>query len=100
MLSALNHHFALVRLEVHPYLIGLFDHTRDTSMNEEAPVASTHLVRLSRSRWFDMFVAEDRVQFMSALWGVMGWMMRDTGKSDRPDTDAMNNEVTMADMRE
>jgi len=29
-----------------------------------------------RSRWFDLFKSEDRVQAMGLVWGVMGYLMR------------------------
>ncbi|KAI0474976.1 hypothetical protein GGR56DRAFT_666205 [Xylariaceae sp. FL0804] len=29
-----------------------------------------------RTRWFDLFVAEERLEAMRALWGVMAWSMR------------------------
>ena len=29
-----------------------------------------------RSRWYDLFLVEDRVEAMRLLWGVMAWLMR------------------------
>jgi hypothetical protein len=38
-----------------------------------------------RSRWFDMFLAGDRVEAMTCIWGMMAYMMRqvDEGEEER-----------------
>jgi hypothetical protein len=82
MISALNHHLALVRLYVHPRFLALLDHSRtsEATSEDESQVeeASWYGVQLARSRWYDVFNAEDRIEIMRALWGIMGWLMRDT----------------------
>lgn len=83
MLSTLNHHVALVRLRVHPQFLALLDHTR-----QEGPLARSEKpeawygVKVARSKWYDLFQSGDRVELMRALWGVMGWLMRDTGATN------------------
>lgn len=39
-------------------------------------------LNVERSRWFDLFVAEDRIQAMRGVWGVFAYLMRgeDGGK--------------------
>ena len=39
-------------------------------------------VDLARSKWFDMFKVEDRAEAMAAVWGVLGFMMRDTRETN------------------
>lgn len=34
-------------------------------------------VTVWRSRWWDLFSVEERVEAMGAVWGMMGWLMRD-----------------------
>ena len=34
-------------------------------------------VTVWRSKWWDLFSAEERVEAMGAVWGMMGWLMRD-----------------------
>ncbi len=29
-----------------------------------------------RSKWFDMYLATDRVEAMGLIWGMMAWLMR------------------------
>jgi hypothetical protein len=31
-----------------------------------------------RSKWYDMFLVEDRVEAMTCIWGMMAYMMRKT----------------------
>ena len=37
-----------------------------------------YILELDRSPWYDLFRPEDRLQAMRAIWGVMGFLMRDT----------------------
>jgi hypothetical protein len=87
MISAINHHLALVRLHVHPRFLALLDRSRTTeaSSEDEAQVeeASWYGVQLARSRWYDVFNAEDRIEVMRAQWGIMGWLMRDTASNQQ-----------------
>ncbi|KAI9884221.1 MAG: Ras GTPase ras2 [Watsoniomyces obsoletus] len=38
------------------------------------------VIELHRSKWFDLFDADDRVEAFRGMWGVMAWLMR----SDQP----------------
>jgi hypothetical protein len=82
ILSTLNHHVALIRLHVHPRFLAVLDRSRTAEVFAEAATtpedASWYGLRMARSRWYDFFKAEDRIEMMRALWGVMGWLMRDT----------------------
>jgi hypothetical protein len=40
-----------------------------------------------RSRWFDLFLKEDRIQGMELIWGMMAWLMRSESPAD---TDKMD----------
>lgn len=35
---------------------------------------------LQRSRWYDLFVEEDRVEAFQGLWGVMAFLTREIGE--------------------
>ena len=32
---------------------------------------------MKRSRWFDLLVADDRVEAMRGIWAILAWQMRD-----------------------
>lgn len=31
---------------------------------------------MKRSKWFDLLVAQDRVEAMRGIWAILGWQMR------------------------
>ena len=33
---------------------------------------------MRRTRWFDLLKPEDRIEAFEAVWGVIGWLSRDT----------------------
>lgn len=37
-------------------------------------------VTVWRSRWWDLFSIEERVEAMGAVWGMVGWLMRDVSE--------------------
>ena len=78
MVSSVCHHIAVLRLRVHPkYLVWLADGASQAleqgSDNRPLP---WQVLRLQRTRWYDLFRAEDRMEAMEGLWGIIGWLMR------------------------
>jgi len=72
LISALFHHISVVRCRVGTtYLEALEARGQFVDVQGE----ESKLV-MWRSRWFDLFKSEDRVQAMSLVWGVMGYLMR------------------------
>lgn len=85
MLSSLNHHVAILHLRVHRRYLDILT----TGGTSEVPVPDAsvhddchhhhqpwHVLKLERTRWFDLFVAEDRVEALKGLWRVFHYMMR------------------------
>ena len=35
-----------------------------------------YLLEIKRSKWFDLLVAQDRVEAMRGIWAILGWQMR------------------------
>lgn len=46
-------------------------------------------LNIKRSRWFDLFVAEDRIEAMRGVWGIFAYLMRGGG----PDDEGKDEEV-------
>jgi hypothetical protein len=67
LVSALNHHVSIVRTRVP---MGLLEHLDGLGEREWGRV------EMWRSRWFDFFLKEDRLEAMDLVWGMMGWLMR------------------------
>lgn len=68
LVSALNHHISIVRTRVPSKLLEVLDGSHE--------VGEWERVEMWRSRWFDVFLAKDRVEAMEVVWGMMGWLMR------------------------
>ena len=83
MVSSLNHHISVLKLRVHRLYLA---HLADGSLPppQEDPSDPTWFSpSLHRTRWFDLFDAEDRKEAMRGLWGVVAYLMRaDDGIDD------------------
>lgn len=42
---------------------------------------------MQRSKWFDMLNADDRVQAMRGVWGILGFLMRDVSVKEKERSD-------------
>jgi hypothetical protein len=67
LLSALNHHVSVVRVRVPGSLL---EELAGAQGNEREGVV------MWRSKWWDMFLVDDRVEAMRCIWGMMAYMMR------------------------
>lgn len=68
LVSSLNHHVSIVRARVPASLMGVLDggdHSKgwDTLM-------------MYRSKWYDLFLTDERIEAMELVWGMMNWLMR------------------------
>lgn len=68
LVSALNHHVCVLRARVPNRLLGVLD-------GEEGEWGG---VKVWRSKWFDLFLREERIEGMELVWGMMSWLMRKT----------------------
>jgi hypothetical protein len=50
-----------------------------------------YVLELWRTKWYDLFVANDRVEIMRGLWGVLAWLMR----SSQPEPTASGFSATV-----
>ena len=87
LFSCLFHHFSVVRVRVPDRLIDVLDGDVDVGASAEEVGGEEEAkgrragrswgrLEVSRSRWFDLFLVEDRLEAMRLLWGVMAWLMR------------------------
>jgi hypothetical protein len=70
LLSCLNHHISIVRVRVPLQLLH--------ELEGQKPAGSRERCVMWRSKWYDMFLVEDRVEAMTCIWGMMAYMMRKT----------------------
>ncbi|OQO11690.1 hypothetical protein B0A48_03417 [Cryoendolithus antarcticus] len=86
MVSSLNHHISILKLTIHDayldYLAGVgFPSVPLMESDWSTP-------RLQRSKWFNLFDADDRVEAFSALWAIMSYLTRDPVPDGNADTGA------------
>lgn len=83
LLSSLNHHVSIIRVRVP---ISLLDELEGAKMTAEEGEREKCI--MWRSKWFDMFLAADRVEAMTYIWGMMAYMMRKVDGDGRAGTEA------------
>jgi hypothetical protein len=68
LVSALNHHISIVRTRVPERLLAVLEGGEGEEGWEK--------VVLWRSKWFDMYKGDERVEAMGLVWGMMAYLMR------------------------
>lgn len=71
VISSLFHHVSLLRVRVPDRLLEVL-----SGAILDPGVHARGRVEVWRTRWFDLFIAQDRVDAMKALWAVMAYSMR------------------------
>ena len=84
LVSALNHHVSIVRARVPDSLLEAL----------EGKDAEWERVVVWRSKWFDLFLKEDRIHGMNLIWGMMAWLMR----SEHPEPEDEDEEENKMDL--
>jgi hypothetical protein len=68
MVSSLNHHICIVRVRVPEKLLDVFEGSDDGEGCER--------VVMWRSKWYDLYLKEERIEAMGLVWGMIAWLMR------------------------
>ncbi|MCJ1470693.1 hypothetical protein MMC07_009340 [Pseudocyphellaria aurata] len=76
IVSALYHHVSIVHLRVHPRYLEYIN-TSAPPLDFVPGRQPWYVLDVRRSKWFDLFVPDDRTQAMRGVWGVMSYLMRD-----------------------
>ncbi len=79
VVSALLHHVSVLRVRVPGRLLGVLAGEGQTDGGDGREWGR---LEVWRSRWFDFFKVEERVEAMGLVWCVMAWMMREVVKVD------------------
>lgn len=67
LVSALNHHVSIVRARVPDKLLDILDGGDGIEWER---------VEMWRSKWYDLFLAKERIEAMHLVWGMMSYLMR------------------------
>ncbi|KAI1458515.1 hypothetical protein F4805DRAFT_423715 [Annulohypoxylon moriforme] len=81
VLSSLFHHFSVLRVRVPKKLLDVFGGELEGIIQAKVGADGEKLrswgkLEMWRSKWFDLFIVEERLEAMRLLWGMMGWVMR------------------------
>ncbi|KAH6677511.1 hypothetical protein B0J14DRAFT_689869 [Halenospora varia] len=68
MVSALNHHVSIVRVRVPEKLLSVLSGGEVEEGWEKLP--------MWRSKWYDLFIGNERVEAMELVWGMISYLMR------------------------
>lgn len=74
MVSSLNHHISVLKLRVHSlYIQYLTD-----GILPESPPKDPHWSSpiLHRTRWYNLFDIDERLEAMRGIWGILAYLMR------------------------
>ncbi|KAI0154096.1 hypothetical protein BJ166DRAFT_501008, partial [Pestalotiopsis sp. NC0098] len=72
VVSSLFHHISIVRVRVPLRILDVLAGAPEDAGDEK----SWGELEVWRSRWFDLFLAQDRLDALRLLWGFNAWMMR------------------------
>ncbi|KAL4903697.1 hypothetical protein BDW74DRAFT_38321 [Aspergillus multicolor] len=76
MLSSLNHHLSILHLRVHRRYIDIITTGRSTVPPTSDPDHPWHILKLRRTRWYDLFDAKDRVDVFRGIWTIFHVLLR------------------------
>lgn len=79
MLSSINHHLAILHLRVHRrYIDVLASSKSDFSPDSDTADQPWYVLKLRRTRWYDLFDAKERLEIFQGVWLIFHYMMRKT----------------------
>jgi hypothetical protein len=73
LVSSLNHHISIVKLQVHKHYLHFL---RTGEYIDDDACAEWYSPIMSRSRWYDLFSLDERLEAFRLIWGVMGYLAR------------------------
>jgi hypothetical protein len=77
LVSSLNHHISIVNVQVSKAYLHFLE---KGNLVEELVVGAGlgwDQLKVSRSKWYDLFDVQDRLEAMRGIWGVFAYLMRD-----------------------
>ncbi|KAJ6134357.1 hypothetical protein N7523_000679 [Penicillium sp. IBT 18751x] len=78
MISSINHHIAILHLRVHRRYLEVLTQGDSTYPTDSDPDQPWHVLKLQRTRWYDLFDANDRVEALKATWSLFHYQLRTT----------------------
>ena len=76
LVSTVAHHVSIVHTRLHTKYVDFLANGNCKAQEDDGE--EWFGMEIQRSQWFDLFKAEDRVELLRGLWGVMRFLMRAT----------------------
>jgi hypothetical protein len=77
VISSLFHHVSVLRVRVPNRLLDVMaGQSEAAAEHDQAGELSWGKLEMWRSKWFDLFVIEERLEALRLLWGMTAWLMR------------------------
>lgn len=78
MVSSINHHIAILHLRIHRRYLDILSTGESTYALETDPDHPWHILKLQRTRWFDLLDAKDRIEALKGVWSLFHYQLRKT----------------------
>lgn len=76
MLSQINHHVSILHLRVHGRYVDCLANGTSNFSEEGDSEQPWNVLKLRRSKWYDLMDAEQRLEAFNSLWRVFHYLMR------------------------
>lgn len=84
MLSSLNHHLSILHLRVHRRYLDIISKGTSTVRTDSEPEHPWHILRLRRTRWYDLFDPQERLAVFRGIWTLFHCLLRRMEDSPPP----------------
>lgn len=76
MVSSMNHHVSIVKMTVHEAYTAYIADGELTAAQSPANEPDWCRPRIQRTRWYDLFDSDDRIEAFKRIWGIMEYLTR------------------------
>jgi hypothetical protein len=76
MISSINHHVSILHLRVHRRYLDILTYGDSTFPATEGE--PWHVLKLQRTRWFDLLDTNDRIEALKGVWQLFHHQLRQT----------------------
>ena len=78
LVSSMNHHISILRMRVSDRYLDWLQNGGDSVVSLESIPTHGHagVLQLWRTKWYDLFDPEERVEAQEGLFQVIAWLMR------------------------
>jgi hypothetical protein len=78
MISSINHHVSILHLRVHKRYLDILTNGESTFPPDSDTEKPWHVLKLQRTKWFDLFDKDDRLEALKGVWQLFHYQLRDT----------------------